>query len=90
MTLAADLRTLDWTDIALHLAGAVAIGAVLALPPWTGLTANALFWLGREALQRIEKGQPMSRLVTEPQVLLEWAAPGLVAPAAYVIAGLVA
>lgn len=81
------MSDLDWTDIALHAAAGAAIGVTLALSPWAGLAANGLFWLGREALQRVEKSQPMSRLITEPQVLLEWTVPAVAAPAVFMLAG---
>lgn len=74
------MTELDWTDIALHALGGLTVALVMVLPPWAVLTLNAAFWTGREAWQRIEKNQPMARLFQEPQVLLEWIVPSIVAP----------
>jgi hypothetical protein len=44
-------------------------------------------WTGREAYQRIEKSQPLSRMVS-PQVLCEWLFPSLLGPAVYFLLSL--
>ena len=77
--------SLDWKDIAIHGAIGAAIGVVAAFSFWWVLLANAAFWIGREAVQRVEKTQPMSRLVTEPQVLMEWGLPSVLAIAVFAI-----
>lgn len=76
-------ESLDWWDIALHGAVGAAAGiAAFFLGAWL-LLGNAAFWFCREAGQRRQKGQPYSRLFTEPQVILEWALPLVTAPLAY-------
>jgi hypothetical protein len=86
------MADLDWEDIVTHAVVAQSLGFLAAaaslLWPPLGLAVlvfNGLFWIGREAAQRIEKAQPMSRLVTEPQVVLEWGVPLLAAPLAFSI-----
>lgn len=79
------MSDLDWKDIAIHGAIGAAVGlAAVFISGWL-LLANALFWIGREAVQRVRKVQPMSRLVTEPQVVLEWALPTVLAPLIFAV-----
>lgn len=92
-----DLKKLDWEDILLHGGVAFAVGMIAFAGAliwlWIGLSilvANCLFWLARETEQRVKKNQPMARLITEPQVLLEWAVPSVTALLGWGFAGALA
>lgn len=65
---------MDWKDIAIH-AGAAgfATGLIIAagVPHWIAIGLNALFWFGREWLQKPNHG----RVWSHPQSLMEWLAP---------------
>lgn len=78
-------RNLQWRDILQHSAGGIAGGFMAYLFWWPLLILNAAFWIGREAYQRIEQGQPMARMLTSNQVVFEWAAPSILAPVIYLI-----
>lgn len=67
--------SIDRKDILIHGGIGMAVGvAAVFISGWL-LLANGMFWLGREAWQRHQKGQSLRLLVTEPQVLLEWLVP---------------
>lgn len=78
-------ENLQWRDILQHSAGGIAAGFIAYLFWWPLLIANAVFWIGREASQRIQEGKPLSRLLTSNQVVFEWAAPSILAPLLYFI-----
>jgi len=72
----------DAGDLALHALGALGFFLVAAFPflfPW----ANTAFWVGREMLQRVEKGQPLTNTFTSPHVIAEWAVPAVLGFALY-------
>lgn len=83
--------SIDWKDVALHVAVGAAVGCVAAIwsfygYPYVALTTvilNAIFWHGREWIQRIRKGQPYSRVWTGTQCLLEWVGPSVTCAAAW-------
>lgn len=83
-------RNLQWRDILQHSAGGIAAGFLAYLFWWPLLILNAAFWIGREAYQRIEQGQPITRMLTSNQVVFEWAAPSVLAPVIYLILGFAA
>jgi len=78
-------RNLQWRDILQHAAGGIAAGFLAYLFWWPLLILNAAFWIGREAYQRVEQQQPLSRFYTSNQVVFEWAAPSILAPLLYLI-----
>lgn len=81
-------RNLQWRDILIHAAGGVAWGFIAFLVGWPWLLlSNAAFWICREALQRIQEGRPLSRLLTSNQVVFEWGAPSVLAVVIYFILG---
>lgn len=80
-------KSLQWRDILQHSAGGIAAGFIAYLFWWPLLVLNAAFWIGREAYQRIEQGQSMTRMLTSNQVVFEWAAPSVLAPVVYLILG---
>lgn len=80
-------KNLQWRDILQHSAAGIAAGFLAYLFWWPLLILNAVFWVGREAYQRIEEGRPLSRLLTSNQVVFEWAAPSVLAPVVYFILG---
>lgn len=59
------MTTLDYPDIALHLAAAILV------------LVNGAFWIGREAKQH--RDNPWA-LFTRPQVFLEWFVPAICVP----------
>lgn len=73
---------IDWEDIAIHGGIGLAVGFTAGLfgfvwaPLAIGLLLlNGAFWIMREASQALAKGQPLKRLLDEPQKLMEWAVP---------------
>jgi hypothetical protein len=76
---------LQWRDILQHSAGGIAMGFMAYLFWWPLLLLNAAFWIGREAYQRIDQGQSMSRMLMSNQVALEWGAPSILAPLVYLL-----
>lgn len=76
---------LNWTDIALHNAGAIAIGLIAAFTHPAFIAVN-VWWLINELLQRRRKGQPWQHTFTGKQVLWEWVSPSVTGPVAMCVA----
>lgn len=60
---------IDWEDVALHLGAGIAIVGVVALfGVWGAAVVNAIFWPGREAFQRVQRGNPWWRWRLQPHL----------------------